>query len=121
MSNLPSDIADWSADRLEYEIQALLPPNTSFTCEFQDVSWVGKLEGPGVSWRLEHEDKVALLYSAYGLLWSKDRKPTAPQWSSDKDRPTVKSVTQYVADKFKDLEDLDPAEIDSVYKHSKHK
>src|SRR5690606_24684793 len=114
----PDLLLTWTEAEIEHEICRQLPPSAAFVCQRTGSGWDVRIELAGEPDSLfEHVDKRMALYAAYGHLWLRRQRPTpqGSQWDASVPRPTVASVNQYVQTTFADPEDLDPAQVASVY------
>lgn len=118
MSDLDVDLHTWTEERLEAEIQELLPVGQMLSCQLsvENRCWEVAFRDPEglVVWSATNIDRRLALFDAYGVLWASKREHTAGVWSVHA-RPTKASVQQHVAQRYRDPEDLDPEEIASVY------
>lgn len=110
----------WSDDRIEAEIEHLLedfPTKLVFHIggeTYWDV-WFEQEADPKILWRGGHLDRRLALFEAYGYLWLQMNKAPTGVWAPPANRPTVREVSQHVAERYSDPEDLDPKEVASVY------
>lgn len=114
----PDQLLSWTDEEVAREIRRQLPASATFVCEWRGGTWTARLESDGaVTFTIEHIDHRMALYAVYGHLWLRDHRPP-PQgslWDASTPRPTTASVTRYVQSSFPDPEDLDPAQVASVY------
>lgn len=117
------DISSWTeADVLE-KLHSLLPEDCALEVVDTGSMWEGSLveqlsEGPEdfrIVWVVEDFDKRSVLFRALEKLLPQPELPPGDPWSPSKPRPTQASVSQFVAEKYADPEDVDPDEVASVY------
>jgi len=118
----PEEVSAWSFEEILAEIQVLLPPGSRVTSVSNpDGYWVVMVErdtpeGPEVDLREVNPDRRLAALDVFGQLWLR----SAPQPS--KDSPWVRrnelrqaAVPSRSIPRVPDPEDLDPAEVNSVY------
>lgn len=119
------EVSAWSEEELTVEIRLLLPPGWVLVTPPSNGYWTVSLQrkdpegNPVVEWEDDNADKRLVLLNAFWWLWSKGLpKPTGlTPWSRAQDR-VVKPVS-LTGSKIPDPEDLNPAEIEALYKMRK--
>ena len=110
------EITAWSVDELSTEIRVLLPPDIEFVLNFQEgyfvASLVNKLDGTRI-FEEAHPDQRLVLLNTFGHLWSRPSVSTNTPWCRKGEIP--RKVVQTTCS-LPDPEDLDPSEIQSLYK-----
>lgn len=116
------DMAAWTLDEIRAHIRRFLPEGHTFHFG-QDDGWKARLESPDgeILWERTGLDERVLLLDAFGWLWV--RRQGAPSVDSPWGRrkgPEQKLVEQPPV-QIPDPEDLDPAEVMSVYEAARKK
>lgn len=118
----PDELLSWTETQIEDEIRRIAPVDSELVCDWREGGWSARLErsseqGSAVLQASLHVDRRMALYDVYGHLWleRQPRSPGASVWDTSAARPTTASVSRYVQAKYRDPEDLDPAEVAAVY------
>jgi len=117
------ELALWSAQDIEAEIRATMPPDWTFEHTFQsDVGWCAFIrdKDEAVLWQcIGALDPKLSLFGAYGWLRLRDAKPSHPAWVRRSDQmPPIRTGRMTVPGLQEDpapYEDLDPESLQSVY------
>lgn len=112
------ELTAWSLEEIEAEIRGRLPEGWRLNPVWIETGyWEYSLVRPeGQDWKTEWNDQGVdrriLAYNAFAWLWLKDT-PTTGRWSRRQELTTA-VVSQHVADRIPDPEDLNPVEIDNL-------
>jgi hypothetical protein len=115
------EMSAWTLDELKVEIHQALPPGWSFNYGWnEDVDgWATIHDETGkTAWETAGVwDETLLLFNAYGWLTTRNVEPKNPVWARRRGVVPKPVVGQYSLPgvSVPDPEDLDPAEIASVY------
>lgn len=115
----PEEIVLCSPDEIRVEIRRLLRPGEQFTLDPSQGYEVEIRAEEKVLWTSAGFDERLVLLDAYGWLWFRTREPAASTslWVR-KTELTREEVARRAASPLP--EDLDPAEIHSVYEGHSH-
>lgn len=81
----------------------------------EKVEWV-------VEWDSFHFDERTLYLNAFCWLWFREQpRPSRSVWAPRRGELTRKNVTQRILSSVADPEDLDPAEVRTVYEEARKK
>lgn len=117
------EMRQWPPDEIHGAILVALPPECRFELTDEGGQWRARFFGPdgAVLWWNTYGDPQVLLFDAYGWLWMRRQKPKHPAWKPRTSRTLVPVYGSTAhGPSVPDPEDLNPAEIDTVYsEHSK--
>jgi hypothetical protein len=117
------EISAWSIDEALAEIQALLPKDSYVTSvPNSDGYWVVMVErptpdGPVVDMSESNLDRRIATLNLFGQVWLKNapQPPPGSPWVR-RNELTREVVTRRVAQNIPDPEDLNPSEVEAVYR-----
>jgi len=118
------EMTAWEPEDIEAEIRLALPKDWSFQsgCS-ENGGWavIGDEEGQ-IKWETASvPDERLLLFNAYGWLTTRGMEPKNPAWARRKGVTPQPRIGQFSLPgvSVPDPEDLDPAEIASVYSENR--
>ncbi len=116
---IPEDAPTWDEPRIRQEIQALLPQGWQFAFGRRRLAYHGFYrDGDGqVIWEFESPASNLALFEAYAYLALRDRRPSSRRnnWSPRREL-TLERVRSDALRTQPDPPDLDPSEVEAVYR-----
>lgn len=109
------DLFGETLEEVRQKILSFLPVGWTFEEETIGEVFRVRLRHEVIEWEACHIDLQWLLLSACGYLWSKKHRPAPDSPWVRRHNPIAKTVTSRMVG-LPDPEDLDPKEIESVYK-----
>ena len=112
------EMTAWSTDEIRGEVRKLLPSSWKLSLR-PDTSGYWRIwieEDQKIIWEATETDERRALFEAYGYLWMKQRPLREVDSPWVRRSPMFDPPRRSVSDSSPDPEDLDPDEVESVYR-----
>jgi hypothetical protein len=110
------EVASASDAEIEVFIRQLLRPGETFAISLVDLALHAQLvHDEQTVWQAVGYDRHILLLNLYGFLWKRTQPTVSPVWRRHREITRADVARHARSVRVKDPEDLDPAEIRSVY------